>query len=298
MRAFWKQTFTQRPGLTWETGRDFVLIFSGALLQALSLRLFLVPAQLASGGISGLAQIINHYTGFPIGVIVLLGNIPLFLLGWRYLGGPRFALRTAFAVVSYSILVDVLTPFLPPDGLTDDIVLNTLYGAVASGIGFGLVYQGRGTSGGSDILGRILNHWKGIPISQSYLITDSLIMFLAGLSFSWENALYSLVMLYVSGIAAEAITQGSNVVRTALIVTAHPAIVKAEILEGMGRGVTELSGKGGYTGTERPVLYCVITRSEVTRLKALVSQGDPKAFMVIGQAHEALGEGFHPLNIK
>ena len=297
MRAYWQQAFAQRPSLTWEGGRDFILIFIGALLEAVSMRLFLVPAHLASGGISGLSQIINYYTGFPIGVMVLLGNIPLFLLGWRFLGGPRFALRTAIAVISFSVLVDVLKPFLPPDGLTDDIVLNTLYGAVMSGIGFGLVYRGRGTSGGSDILGRILNHWKGIPISQSYLITDSLIIFLAGLSFSWENALYSLVMLYVSGIAAEAITQGSNVVRTTLIVTACPEEVKSKILHGLGRGVTEISGRGGYTGTERPVLYCVITRSEVTQLKTLVSEVDPKAFMVIGQAHEALGEGFHPLNL-
>lgn len=297
MRAFWQQAFVQRPRLTWEGGRDFILIFIGALLQAISMRLFLVPAHLASGGISGLSQIINYYTGFPIGVMVLLGNIPLFLLGWRYLGGPRFALRTAFAVISFSVLVDLITPFLPTEGLTNDIVLNTLYGAVMSGIGFGLVYRGRGTSGGSDILGRILNHWKGIPISQSYLITDSLIIFLAGLSFSWENALYSLVMLYVSGIAAEAITQGSNVVRTAMIVTACPEEVKSKILHGLGRGVTEISGRGGYTGTERPVLYCVITRSEVTQLKTLVSEVDPKAFMVIGQAHEALGEGFHPLNL-
>jgi uncharacterized membrane-anchored protein YitT (DUF2179 family) len=176
-------------------------------------------------------------------------------------------------------------------------VLNTLYGAVVSGVGFGLVYRGRGTSGGSDILGRILNHKRGIPISQSYLITDALIIFLAGLSFSWENALYSLVMLYVSGITAEAITQGSNVVRTALIVTACPDEVKSKILHGIGRGITEISGKGGYTGSERPVLYCVITRSEVTQLKTLVSEVDPNAFMVIGQAHEALGEGFHPLNL-
>jgi len=296
MRAYWNRAFSNRPLLSWDNGRDFVLILMGSLLQALSLRLFLVPANLASGGISGLSQIINFYTGLPIGVMVLLGNIPLLLLGWRYLGGPRFAWRTAFAVISFSVLVDALTPFLPPDGITDDLVLNTLYGAVVSGVGFGLVYRGQGTSGGSDILGRILNHKRGIPISQSYLITDALIIFLAGLSFSWENALYSLVMLYVSGIAAEAITQGSNVVRTALIVTRFPEEVKYEILQGLGRGVTEISGKGGYTGSERPILYCVITRSEVTRLKSLVSAVDPKAFMVIGQAHEALGEGFHPLS--
>ena len=103
------------------------------------MRLFLIPAQLARSGISGLLQIINYDTGLLIGVMVLLGNIPLLIWGWRYLGGPRFALRTAFAVVSFSILIDVLTPFLPTDGLTENIVLNTLYGAIGSGIGFGFV---------------------------------------------------------------------------------------------------------------------------------------------------------------
>ena len=280
---------------TWGDARDFALILLGALVQAAALRVFLVPAQLASGGVSGLAQIINFHTGFPIGLMVLLGNIPLFALGWRYLGGMRFALRTALAVASFSLFVDFLVPYLPPQGLTDDLILNSIYGGLISGIGFGLVYRGRGTSGGSDILGRILHHWRGIPISQSYLLTDAVIILLAGLSFSWENALYSLVMLYVSGVAAEFTTQGANVVRTALIVTARPEEIKAQILTVMDRGVTELSGRGGYTGESRPVLYCVISRSEVTRLKSLVREIDPDAFMVIGQAHEALGEGFHPL---
>jgi uncharacterized membrane-anchored protein YitT (DUF2179 family) len=297
MRVFWRDVLSQRPAWSWQTARDFLLIAAGALIQALSLRLFLVPAQLVSGGVSGLSQVINYYTGFPIGVMVLLGNLPLFVLGWRYLGGPRFALRTAFAVVTYSILVDVLVFFLPPEGLTDDVVLNALFGGVISGIGFGLVYRGRGTSGGSDILARILSNWRGISISQSYLLTDALIMFLAGITFSWEKALYSLVYLYVSGLSAEAVTQGSNVVRTALIITRNPEAVANKILYEMERGVTLMPARGAYTGAERTVLYCVVSRAEVVQIKALVQEADPKAFMVIGNAHEALGEGFQPLQL-
>lgn len=297
MRVFWREVLSQRPVWSWETARDFLLIAAGALIQALALRLFLVPAQLVGGGVSGLAQLINYYTGFPIGVMVFLGNVPLFLLGWRYLGGPRFALRTAFAVVTYSILVDALVFFLPPEGLTDDLVLNALFGGVVSGVGFGLVYRGRGTSGGSDILARILSNWRGISISQSYLLTDALIMFLAGITFSWENALYALVNLYVSGLSAEAVTQGSNVVRTALIITRDPQAVADKILYDMERGVTVVPARGAYTGAERTVLYVVISRAEVVRVKALVQEADPRAFMVIGHAHEALGEGFQPLKI-
>jgi uncharacterized membrane-anchored protein YitT (DUF2179 family) len=295
MRVFWRDVFLQRPAFSWQSGRDFALIALGALVQALALRLFLVPAHLVTGGVSGLSQLINYYTGLPIGVMILLGNIPLFILGWRYLGGPRFALRTGFAVLVYAFLVDALVPFLPAQGLTDDLVLNALYGGVISGIGFGLVYRGRGTSGGSDILARILSRWRGISISQSYLVTDSLIMFLAGITFSWENALYALVNLYVSGLSAEAVTQGSNVVRTALIITSRPQEVSQKILYGMERGVTIVPARGAYTGAERTVLYCVVSRAEIAQIKSLVSEADPLAFMVIGNAHEALGEGFQPL---
>ncbi len=278
--------------------RDYALISLGAFLQALALRLFLVPASLASGGISGISQIVNHFTGFPIGLMTFLGNIPLFVIGWRYLGGRRFALRTAFAVTGFSFLTDFLVRYLPAAGITHDMTLNALYGGVISGIGFGFVYQGRATSGGSDILARILNRWRGISISQSYLITDALVMFLAGLAFNWERALYALVMLYISGIAAEVITQGVNVARTAMIITNKPDEVKEQILYDLVRGVTLLNARGGYTGEERTVLYCVISRTEVGRLKDLVHSVDPQAFMVIGDAYEALGEGFKTLGEK
>ncbi len=276
------------------TIRDFVLILLGAALQAVSLRVFLIPSRLASGGVSGLSQIINSFTGWPIGIMVIIGNIPLLILGWRFLGGPRFAARTAFAILSFSLLVDIPMPFLPQTGITGDIVLNSLYGGVISGIGFGLVYRGRGTSGGSDILARILSHWRGIPVSQSYLMTDALIIFLAGISFSWENALYALVMLYVSGIAAESISQGSNVLRTGLIITANPEPIIEEIFKRLHRGVTIMDGKGGYSGENKSILICVVTRAEIPHLKALTKEMDPKAFLIIGQAHEVRGEGFLP----
>jgi len=279
-----------------QTIQDYFLILLGSALVSASLRLFLVPARLASGGISGLAQIINSYTGWPIGVMVLLANLPLFLMGWRFLGGPRFAARTAFAILSFSILTDIPLPFLPVDGITEDIVLNTLYGGVVSGIGYGLVYRGRGTSGGTDILARILSSWRGIPITQSYLITDALIIFLAGLSFSWENALYSLVLLYISGIAAESTSQGSNVLRTGLIITANPDPIINEIFHRLRRGVTIMDAKGGYSGEGKALLLCVVTRAEIPHLKSITRDLDPRAFLIIGQAHEVRGEGFLPID--
>lgn len=284
-----------REHFSWKLVGEYSFILLGAFIQALAMRLFLIPGQLVSGGISGAAQIINYYTGWPIGVMVLLGNIPLFLLGWRFLGGARFAIRTALAIVVFSFLTDFLVLFIPAQGITQDNFLNCLFGGVLLGAGLGLVYRGRGTSGGSDILGRILNSKFAIPISQSYLITDTVVVLAGGFTFGWEKALYGLVVIYVSGLAAEMVSEGSSIFRTAMIITSAPEAVIKEITGTLERGVTILQGKGGYTGADRPVLYCVVTRSEVNQLKELVHEADPDAFMVIGTAHEALGEGFRPL---
>ena len=276
---------------------DFVFILVGALVQAFALRLFLVPAELVSGGISGLAQLIHHYTVFPIGMMVLIGNIPLFILGWQHLGGSRFAIRTVLSILAFSIFTDVLVLFLPSEGVTNDLVLNTIYGGLLLGIGLGIVYKGRGTSGGSDILGRILNRRLGISISQAYLVTDSLVVLGAGFVFGWTKALYSLVLIYVSGLAAEVALQGTNAIRAAMIVTTQTEAISEAIMRDLERGVTILSGTGAYTGEPRNVIYCAVSRMEINRLKTLVHDLDPKAFMVIGQAQEALGEGFTPLKL-
>ncbi len=281
----------------WPTLWDYFLVIAGSLVQALALRLFLVPADLASGGISGISQLVNHYTGWPIGLMVFIGNIPLFLLGWRFLGGRRFVLRTVTAVVAYSLFTDLLVilPVFPKNGLTDDLVLNSLYGAVVSGIGYGLVYRAQGTSGGSDILARILNRWRGIPMTQSYLMTDTVVILAAGFVFGWKQALYAIITLYVSGLVVDTTMEGAGTARTALIVSNQSEAIAQRILTEMERGATLLEGKGAYTGSARPVMYCVISRSEVQQLKAIVHEVDQKAFMVIGVAHEALGEGFQPL---
>jgi uncharacterized membrane-anchored protein YitT (DUF2179 family) len=287
----------------WPSIRDYLLIILSSLMQAVSLRLFFVPANLASGGVSGISQLINHFTGWPIGLMVLIGNIPLFLLGWRFLGGFKFAMRTAAAIVTYSLLTDLLLK-IPAfmsysqvliNDLQGDIFLSALYGAIVSGIGYGLVYRARGTSGGSDILARILNHWRGISMTQSYLIVDTAVILSAGFVFGWKEALYAMITLYVSGLVSETVLEGGGTVRTAMIVTNEVNEISVRVLEELERGVTVLDATGAYTGESRPVLYCVISRAEVATLKTIVHEIDPDAFMVIGVAHEALGEGFKPL---
>ena len=202
------------------TIRDYLLIGLSSVIQAFSLRIFFVPANLASGGVSGISQLINHFTGWPIGLMVLIGNVPLFVLGWRFLGGRRFAFRTAFSIITYSIFTDLLlkTALFTENGagtrliadLQGDIFLNSLYGAIVSGIGYGLVYRARGTSGGSDILARILNNWRGISMTQSYLIVDTAVILGAGFVFGWKNALYAMITLYVSGLVSETVLEAAG----------------------------------------------------------------------------------------
>lgn len=287
----------------YSTIRDYLLIIASSLIQAVSLRLFFIPANLASGGVSGISQLLNHFTGWPIGLMVFIGNLPLFLLGWRFLGGFKFAMRTAVSIVTYSLFTDLLLriPWFMEysqiliNDLQGDIFLNALYGAIISGVGYGLVYRARGTSGGSDILARILNNWRGISMTQSYLVVDTAVILSAGFVFGWKAALYAMIALYISGLVAETVLEGGGTVRTAMIVTAKPDEVSTCVIDELQRGVTWLEGKGAYTGHSRPVLYCVINRAEVASLKAIVHEKDPEAFMVIGVAHEALGEGFSPL---
>jgi uncharacterized membrane-anchored protein YitT (DUF2179 family) len=247
--------------------------------------------------------LINHFTGWPIGLMVLIGNIPLFILGWRFLGGYKFALRTGVAIFTYSIFTDLLlkipyfveTSQVLINDLKGDIFLNALYGAIISGIGYGMVYRARGTSGGSDILARILNNWRGISMTQSYLIVDSAVILSAGFIFGWKQALYAMIALYVSGLVSETVLEGGTTVRAAMIITSKPEEVSARVIDELERGITYLEGRGAYTGNSRPVLYCVVSLAEVAYLKAIVHEIDPEAFMVIGVAHEALGEGFKPL---
>lgn len=276
-------------------GRDYLLILIGSMVLAVSMHLFFIPNQLVAGGLSGTAQIINSFTGWPIGTLTFVLNIPLFILGWRYLGGRRFLARTVIASFLFSIILDGLEWLWPGVHLTDDLALNALYGGVTAGVGVGLLFRARATSGGTDILARILEKRLGMPLSQAYLYTDGLVVFVAGLAFGWEHALYAVIGLYVGGVVTEVTVNGSNIMRVATIITDKPEAVATRILAVMERGVTEWIGKGMYTGRERHVLLCAVSRAEIVPLKSIIHEADPEAFVIIGKAQEVLGEGFRSL---
>jgi len=268
---------------------EFLLVTAGAALLVVCVDVFLVPSQIAPGGVSGLAIILNDRAGWPIGLTMLVLNVPLLALGFNQLGRYRFLLRTAYVVLIYSLGIDLLARFVPAGGISDNVLLNALYGGVVGGIGTGLVYRGGGTVGGTGILGRVLQLRSGMPISQVYLITDGGVILLAGIIFGWEQGLYALLSLFVWGLATDYLLEGPSVVRTAFIVTDHGPAVAQAIVERLGVGVTTWLAEGQYTQAEHTVLFCTISRPDVDELRRAVTGADPEAFLVIGHGHQATG---------
>lgn len=274
-------------------GWQIALLSLGAVISAIAVIVFQAPFDIAPGGISGIAIILNSLIGSPIGLVILLGNIPIQLFGYRMLGGWRVVAATVYAVVLYSLLIDVLTPYFTI--VSDDRFLNAVFGGIIGGIGTGLVLRGGGTMGGTSTLGRILQRRYGTPLSSSTLYTDGGVVLLAGLVFGWEGALYAMVALFVGGATADYVLEGPSVVRTAVIITDHPHAVADRILLDLQRGVTGWDAKGMFTEQPHTVLYVTIGRSEVNTVRRIVRSVDPGAFLVIGQGHAAYGEGFKEL---
>jgi uncharacterized membrane-anchored protein YitT (DUF2179 family) len=266
-----------------------MLLGLGAVILAVNVDLFLAPANLAPGGVSGLAIIIRRLAGWPIGLTMLVLNIPMLVLGFFNLGRFHFLIRTAFVVLLYNLGVDLLARWLPGAGITNDLLLNALYGGVIGGIGTGLVYRGSGTPAGTGVASRVLQMRTGIPLGQVYLITDGGVIILAGLVFGWESALYALLALFVWGLTTDYILEGPSVVRTAFIVTDHPAIVTQAVFLHFGLGVTAWPARGMFTDAEHTVLFCTVNRPDVNSLKGVVRDVDPKAFVVIGHGHRSSG---------
>ena len=277
--------------------RSFLLLSVGAIIQAVNIILFLSPAKIAPGGVSGAAIIIQEFTKWPIGAMMLVMNIPLLILGYLHLGRFRFLFRTLYVVVLSSLCTDLFVHWLPTEGITDDLLLNSLYAAIVGGIGSGLVFRGQGTSGGTGILGRILQLRTGIPISQVYLFTDGIIVLIAGIVFGWDRALYALITLFMWGVVSDQVLEGPSVVRTAFIITDAPEKISRSIFLRMGIGITAWPVRGMFTEHEHTILFCTINRPDVPILQQLVVAIDPQAFVVIGQGHQSIG-GVMPRNFQ
>jgi len=268
---------------------DYTGVAVGSAIVALALDWFLVPNRIAAGGVSGFATVVHHVFGWPVGVTMLVVNVPLFLASIRVLG-LRFGVKTIFGTVVTSVLVDVLAPYVAP--LTRDPALASIYGGVLAGIGIGVTFRYGGSTGGTDMAARLLNRLTSISVGRSLLIFDGFVIALAGVVFNPELALYAFLSVFVTSKAIDVIQEGSTYAKGAFIISEKAAEIGEKILYELERGVTALKGQGFYTRADREVLFVIVARHEIHRLSSLVHSVDPKAFMVITDVSDVLGEGF------
>ena len=273
---------------------EYSAIAFGTFIMSLGLVLFLSPSKIVAGGVSGIAIIAKQLWNFPLGVAMILLNIPLFLLGIKILG-KSFGMRTFYSFTLLSIFTDLLDKALKLAPATDNVLLAAIFGGTMLGLGLGIVFRFQGTTGGSDIIGQIINKYTNFSVGTGIVIVDFIIILSAGIIFGNINwALYGLISLYLSGQIIDMIIDGLDYVRSFYIITEKEQEIKEMVLDKMGRGGTVLKGEGFYTEEDKNVLFVVVTLKEVYALRQRVREIDPDAFIIIADVHEVLGHGFRP----
>ena len=272
--------------------KDFWLAYAqiliGCVLGAAAYPLFLTPSHIAPGGLTGVAIIVNYLWNLPVGTVSLVLNIPLFIAGYRRMG-KVFAFRSLIATFLFSLLIDIL----PLEPMTDDPLLNTLFGGVLLGVGLGFIMRGGATTGGTDMLAKIVHRrLQFISTGVFLFFFDFIVVLASGAAVGTTEALYAMINIYVSSRVIDAVVMGFSGNKACLIISDAWEKIMRRIMAEMDRGVTLLSSRGGYTGRERPTLYCVIGRAEIMALKRIVREEDESAFLTVMDAHEAIGDGF------
>lgn len=267
---------------------DYAYIIIGSIAVALAFRLFLFPNEIASGGISGISTIIGHMFGVEPAITQWLFNVPLFIAGVIFLG-RKFGAKTLVGTILVPLVVYLSRNMEP---VTNEPFLAALFGGIGVGIGLGLVFRGKASTGGTDLAAQIVHKYSGLSLGVCVLILDGFVVLSSAFAFNIELALYALISLYVTGKTIDLVQVGLSYAKVALVISNDPDRIRHAIINDLDRGVTKLSGSGGYTEDERPVLMCVVNQTEVTKLKELVRSHDQHAFVIVTDANEVLGEGF------
>lgn len=270
----------------------FLVITLGSALYALGFVWCYAPNGIAFGGITGVAQIINFLIpAFPIGVTVIVLNIPLFMLGWKLIGG-HLLVSSLYTMFISSVFIDVLTPLY--DWPSMDPLLACIFGGLLMGLSLGLVFQQGATTGGTDLIARLLKlKLAWLPMGKLLMGIDLAVILMVAAAFrTLYAALYGLVALYISTIVMDGVLYGMDTAKVAYIISDKNEAIATAIVQDLDRGVTILHGQGAYTGKERDVLMCAFKQREIAAIKAAVKDIDPDAFVIVCDAHEVLGEGF------
>lgn len=267
---------------------EYTLLIAGAFCIAVSFNLFTNPNRIASGGVAGISTVLEAVLGWEPGLTQWAFNIPLFIAGLIFLG-RAFGLKTAVGTVILPLFVLLTSNWSPA---TDNLLLASVFGGIGVGLGLGLVFRGKGSTGGLDLLAQIVHKFTGLTHGLSVAMLDGLVIICAGLVFTLEEAMYALIGLFVTKKTIDAVQVGISYAKVAFIISDMPERIEKAILYDLDRGLTKLSGYGGYTGNKKTVCMVVISHTEVTRLKAIVRDADPNAFVILSDTAEVLGEGF------
>lgn len=267
---------------------ELIGVVVGTAFMALSFQAFLVPNQMAAGGVSGLGVILFHLYAVPVGLVVFLVNIPLFILAWVILG---------WKVVANSLAGTILLPlmlevFADIPVVTQDMFLASVFGGIGVGIGLGLVFRSHGSTGGTALGALLISHFSQLSSGKSLIGADLAIILASGFVFSAEAAMFALISLFVTSKVIDLVQEGLFYSKAAIIISDENEIIADKIMAEIGRGVTFLKGSGAYTGERREIMLCVLSQSQVTHIKDIVREIDPDAFVIVSNVGEVLGEGF------
>lgn len=271
--------------------KDIALISAGAFIYAFGVNYFFVANKLADGGIAGISVILHYLFNFNISTTYLVLNVPLVIMGYKLIGG-KFIIKTFYGTAMTSLAFRVFQNYLGP---MDDKLIASIFGGLIIGIGLGTIFVGGGSSGGADILVKILNKYFDIPVGKAFLALDFFVLSALGILFGRDIFMYTLVGLFISTKAIDFIQDGVDKAKALMIISDKSEEIKNEIMKQTGRGVTIINARGGYTNDNKEILYCILGRYEVTTVKRIVKNIDRKAFMSISEVSEVLGEGFKDL---
>ncbi len=275
------------------------LITIGAFIMASGYVLFISPYKIVPGGVYGIGIILYHLLGLPIGLTGLLLNIPLTIVGVKFLG-PRFGVKTVVGFFLASGFIDGITILYGSAPLVEnDALLSSIFGGVLLGLGLGLIFKARATSGGSSIIAMLITKYTRIPIGQSLMIIDAFIVLMGLLSFGdWTIPLYSLIVIFITGKVIDVVLEGFSYEKTLFIVSNKYDEIATKILDDLNRGGTFIEAKGMYKQDEKKIIFVNVTRREVAILQDFINQIDPEAFVTVIEASEILGKGFRSLQQK
>jgi uncharacterized membrane-anchored protein YitT (DUF2179 family) len=287
---------------------SYSLIVIGSVILAAGFVFFISPYKIVPGGVYGIAIVIHYLTaglfswapsGLPIGLMGLIMNIPLTIVGIRILG-PRFGVKTVVGFVLTSVFMDIITYFYGEAPLVEgDALLSSLFGGVLVGIGLGLIFKSKATSGGSDIVAMIIAKYTRLPLGQLMIYVDSAIVLIGLLVFAdWKIPLYSWIVIYVTGKTIDVVLQGMSVDKTLFIISDKFEEIRNRIINDLNRGGTYIPGKGMYNGSDKTIIFTVVNRREMALLEEYIHEIDPTAFLTVLEANEILGEGFKSLKEK